>query len=83
MSPADRKVVHDTVNEIDGVETSSEGANRRDTWSFSLPTDVSRGFMKTGLPGAGDTRTRVARTLNPPPLSGSTSGWLGGPGRSL
>ena len=26
MSPADRKVVHDTVNEIDGVETRSDGA---------------------------------------------------------
>jgi spoIIIJ-associated protein len=25
MSPADRKVVHDTVNEIEGVETRSEG----------------------------------------------------------
>lgn len=25
MSPADRKVVHDTINEIDGVTTSSEG----------------------------------------------------------
>jgi spoIIIJ-associated protein len=25
MSPADRKVVHDTVNEIDGVETRSAG----------------------------------------------------------
>jgi spoIIIJ-associated protein len=25
MSPADRKVVHDTVNEIDGVATRSEG----------------------------------------------------------
>lgn len=25
MSPADRKVIHDTVNEIDGVETRSEG----------------------------------------------------------
>lgn len=25
MSPPDRKVVHDTVNEIDGVRTSSEG----------------------------------------------------------
>ena len=25
MSPADRKVVHDTVNEIDGVETRSDG----------------------------------------------------------
>lgn len=31
MSPADRKVVHDTVNEIDGVATLSEGedTNRR------------------------------------------------------
>lgn len=31
MSPADRKVVHDTVNEIDGVSTLSEGQepNRR------------------------------------------------------
>ncbi len=27
MPPADRKVVHDTVNEIDGVETISEGAD--------------------------------------------------------
>lgn len=26
MSPADRKVVHDTVNEIEGVETRSDGA---------------------------------------------------------
>jgi spoIIIJ-associated protein len=26
MSPADRKVVHDTVNEIDGVETRSDGS---------------------------------------------------------
>jgi spoIIIJ-associated protein len=25
MSPADRKVVHDAINEIDGVETRSEG----------------------------------------------------------
>lgn len=25
MSPADRKVIHDTVNEIDGVETRSDG----------------------------------------------------------
>jgi spoIIIJ-associated protein len=29
MSPADRKIVHDTVNEIDGVETSSEGEEPR------------------------------------------------------
>jgi spoIIIJ-associated protein len=29
MSPADRKVVHDTVNDIDGVETSSEGEEPR------------------------------------------------------
>lgn len=31
MGPADRKVVHDTVNEIDGVSTRSEGEepNRR------------------------------------------------------
>ena len=25
MSPADRKVIHDTVNELDGVETRSDG----------------------------------------------------------
>ncbi len=25
MSPADRKVIHDTVNEIEGVETRSDG----------------------------------------------------------
>lgn len=25
MSPADRKVIHDTVNEIDGVDTRSDG----------------------------------------------------------
>ena len=29
MSPADRKVVHDTVNEIDGVSTISEGEDSR------------------------------------------------------
>lgn len=29
MSPPDRKVVHDAVNEIDGVHTSSEGEDRR------------------------------------------------------
>ncbi|MEY2565561.1 MAG: spoIIIJ-associated protein [Actinomycetota bacterium] len=29
MSPADRKVVHDTVNDIDGVETTSEGEEPR------------------------------------------------------
>jgi spoIIIJ-associated protein len=29
MNPADRKVVHDTVNEIDGVATTSEGEEPR------------------------------------------------------
>jgi spoIIIJ-associated protein len=29
MSPPDRKVVHDTVNEIDGVRTMSEGEDSR------------------------------------------------------
>lgn len=29
MSPSDRKVVHDTVNEIEGLETSSEGVEPR------------------------------------------------------
>lgn len=29
MNAADRKVVHDTVNEIDGVETTSEGEEPR------------------------------------------------------
>ena len=29
MSPADRKVVHDTANEIDGVATTSEGEEPR------------------------------------------------------
>jgi spoIIIJ-associated protein len=29
MSPADRKIVHDTVNEIDGVRTTSEGEEPR------------------------------------------------------
>jgi spoIIIJ-associated protein len=29
MNPADRKVVHDTVNEIDGVSTISEGEEPR------------------------------------------------------
>ena len=29
MTPADRKVVHDTVNEIDGVSTTSEGEEPR------------------------------------------------------
>lgn len=29
MSPSDRKVVHDTVNELDGLETTSEGVEPR------------------------------------------------------
>jgi hypothetical protein len=29
MSPSDRKVVHDTVNDIEGLETSSEGVEPR------------------------------------------------------
>src|SRR5205814_5406283 len=29
MSPADRKIVHDTINEIDGVATTSEGEEPR------------------------------------------------------
>ena len=29
MSPADRKVIHDAVNEIEGVETRSEGEDAR------------------------------------------------------
>jgi spoIIIJ-associated protein len=29
MSPADRKIVHDAINEIDGVETTSEGEEPR------------------------------------------------------
>ena len=29
MGPADRKTVHDAVNELDGVETSSEGEDPR------------------------------------------------------
>ena len=29
MGPADRKIVHDTVNEIDGVRTTSEGEEPR------------------------------------------------------
>ncbi|HLF40378.1 MAG TPA: R3H domain-containing nucleic acid-binding protein, partial [Acidimicrobiia bacterium] len=29
MSPGDRKVVHDTVNEIEGVATVSEGEEPR------------------------------------------------------
>lgn len=29
MSPADRKIVHDTINEIDGVATTSEGEDAR------------------------------------------------------
>ena len=29
MSPSDRKIVHDTVNELDGVETTSEGIEPR------------------------------------------------------
>jgi len=29
MSPSDRKIVHDTVNEIEGLETTSEGVEPR------------------------------------------------------
>jgi spoIIIJ-associated protein len=29
MSPADRKIIHDAINDIDGVSTSSEGEEPR------------------------------------------------------
>jgi len=29
MSPSDRKVVHDTVNDLEGLETTSEGLEPR------------------------------------------------------
>jgi spoIIIJ-associated protein len=29
MNPADRKIIHDTINDIDGVSTSSEGEEPR------------------------------------------------------
>lgn len=38
MNSADRKVVHDAINEIDGVETLSEGAEPR-RWVVIAPTD--------------------------------------------
>lgn len=38
MAAADRKVVHDTVNEIDGVETRSEGEDDR-RYVVILPTE--------------------------------------------
>ena len=36
MSPSDRKVVHDTVNELEGLETSSEGIERHDAMLSSV-----------------------------------------------
>ncbi|MHB1597416.1 MAG: RNA-binding cell elongation regulator Jag/EloR [Acidimicrobiales bacterium] len=41
MSAADRKVVHDTVNSIDGVETSSEGVEPR-RFVVIRPSTVAR-----------------------------------------
>ncbi|MEM9035286.1 MAG: RNA-binding cell elongation regulator Jag/EloR [Actinomycetota bacterium] len=38
MNSADRKVVHDAINEVDGVETLSEGAEPR-RWVVIVPTD--------------------------------------------
>jgi spoIIIJ-associated protein len=38
MSPADRKVIHDAVNEIDGVETRSEGEDAR-RYVVLVPSD--------------------------------------------
>jgi spoIIIJ-associated protein len=29
MTPSDRKIVHDTVNDIEGLETTSEGVEPR------------------------------------------------------
>ena len=42
MSPSDRKVVHDTVNELDGVETTSEGLEPR-RYVVIRPTSTDRG----------------------------------------
>ncbi|NBQ47230.1 MAG: hypothetical protein EBU33_02080 [Sphingobacteriia bacterium] len=38
MSPADRKVIHDAVNEIEGVETRSEGEDAR-RYVVLVPSD--------------------------------------------
>lgn len=40
MSPSDRKVVHDTVNEIEGLETTSEGVEPR-RYVVIRPTSVT------------------------------------------
>jgi len=37
MSPSDRKVVHDTVNDLEGLETGSEGWSRAATSSSVRP----------------------------------------------
>ena len=40
MGAADRKIVHDTVNEIEGVETTSEGIDPRRYVVIRTATDV-------------------------------------------
>ena len=47
MNAADRKVVHDTVNEIDGVATTSEGEDPRRRVVI-LPGDLTRPSLRSG-----------------------------------
>ena len=56
MSPADRKVVHDTVNELDGVATTSEGLEpRRYVVIFSASAGAEDDPSGEGAEGVGDT----------------------------
>jgi len=41
MSPSDRKVVHDTVNDLDGLETTSEGVEPRRYVVIRPTADIS------------------------------------------
>ena len=51
MSPADRKVIHDTVNEIDGVETRSDGIEPSRYVVIQLAGSGRRDLL-FGVPGA-------------------------------
>jgi spoIIIJ-associated protein len=49
MSPSDRKVVHDTVNEIEGLETTSEGLEPR---RYVIIRPVSAGSAEESSTGS-------------------------------
>ena len=59
MSPSDRKIVHDTINDLEGLETTSEGVEPR-RYVVIRPT------LTAGADEASDTSNSAEETEDEP-----------------